>query len=135
MKEKRGRGWCAWEDENGRYFAEEGGIMSYNLYEITKEQYDNLDEKMTGYDAYKIMDPGRHLYMSVDDRCGPPYTIVFDDDYKTLCPWAKVMGKDKNVWSEELTDAAVEIFASEENNREQRRQKRKKRQKEKKDTN
>lgn len=68
--------------------------------------------------------------MSVDDRCGPPYTIVFDDDYKTLCPWAKVFGSGK-VWSEELTDAAVEIFGSEENNREQRRKKREERNKNK----
>ena len=63
------------------------------------------------------------MYMSVDDRCGPPYTIVFDDDYETLCPWAGVMKAGK-VWPDELTDAAVEIFESEKNNREQRRRKR-----------
>ena len=124
MIEKKGRGFCAWDDENGRYFGEYGGIQSYNLYELTKEQFDLLSEKMTESEASDIMHEGRHLYMSVDDRCGPPYTIVFDDDYEKLCPWAKVMGKDKNVWSDELTDAAVEIFASEKNNREQRRKKR-----------
>ena len=60
--------------------------------------------------------------MSVDDRCGPPYSVVFDDDYKALAPWAKVTGSGRQ-WSDELTDAAVELFESEKNNREQRRQK------------
>ncbi len=68
------------------------------------------------------MHEGRHLYMSVNDRCGPPYTVVFDSDYETLCPWAKAI-KNGRVWSDELTDAAVEIFDSEKNNREQRRKK------------
>jgi hypothetical protein len=65
--------------------------------------------------------------MSVDDRCGPPYTIVFDDDYETLCPWANVM-KSGKIWPDALTDAAVELFASEKNNRDQRRRKREKKQ-------
>ena len=124
MQFKTGCGWKAcYNEENGRYFAEYGGIQSYNLYEITKEIYERLDESMTEGDAYLIIYDGRHMYMSVDDRCGPPYTIVFDDDYEKLCPWANVV-KSGRVWSDELTDAAVEIFASEENNREQRRRKR-----------
>ena len=124
MTFKTGRGWKACHDEaGGRYFGEYGGIMAYHLFELTKEIFDQLDESMTEGDAGRIMYDGRHLYMSVDDRCGPPYTIVFDDDYETLCPWAKVM-KSGTVWPDELTDAAVEIFASEENNREQRRKKR-----------
>ena len=61
--------------------------------------------------------------MAVDDRCGPPYTVVFDEDYETLCPWARVM-KSGRVWPKALTDAAVELFASEADNREQRRKKR-----------
>ena len=128
MKQKKGGGWCAWDDENGRYFGEYGGIMSYNLYELTNEQYDSLSERMSESDASNVMYDGRHLYMSVDDRCGPPYTIIFDDDYEKLCPWAKVMSGGK-VWPDELTDAAVEIFASEENNRQQRRKKREERNK------
>ena len=124
MTFKTGDGWKAcYDEESGRYFGEYGGIMSYSLYELTQEQYDTLDESMTEGDASMIMYEGRHLYMSVDDRCGPPYTVVFDDDYDKLCPWAKVM-KSGRVWSEELTDAAVEVFESEENNREQRRKKR-----------
>ena len=50
--------------------------------------------------------------MDVDDRCGPPYTVVFDDDYEELCPWANVVSSGK-VWPDELTDAAVELFESE----------------------
>ena len=61
--------------------------------------------------------------MDVDDRCGPPYTVVLDDDYEKLCPWANVVSSGR-VWPDELTDAAVEIFESEKNNREQRRKKR-----------
>ncbi|MBR7033022.1 MAG: hypothetical protein IKI03_05275 [Clostridia bacterium] len=129
MKSKKGSGWKAWNDEkNGRCFGEYGGGMSYNLYELTKEQYDSLDESMTEGDASMIMYEGRHLYMSVNDRCGPPYTIVFDDDYEKLCPWANVVSSGKK-WPDELTDAAVELFESEKNNREQRRKKREEREK------
>ena len=111
---------------NGRYFGEYGGTQSYHLFEITKEIFDRLDESMTEYDAAEILYDGRHLYMSVDDRCGPPYTIVFDDEYETLCPWAKAI-RSGRVWPDELTDAAVEVFESEKNNREQRRKKREER--------
>ena len=121
MQFKNGSGWKA-------CFGEYGGIQSYHLYELTKEMFDQLDENMSEGDAGSIMYDGRHLYMSVDDRCGPPYTIVFDDEYETLCPWANVMGGGK-AWPDELTDAAVEIFESEKNNREQRRKKRETRQK------
>ena len=128
MKMKEGSGWRAFHDEdNERYFGEYGGIQSYHLYEITKDMFAMLEEKMTEGDAASIMSEGRHLYMSVDDRCGPPYTIVFDDDYETLCPWANVM-KSGKIWPDALTDAAVELFASEKNNRDQRRRKREKKQ-------
>ncbi len=132
MKHKEGYGWKAWNDEDiDRYFGEYGGGMSYNLCELTKEQYDSLDESMTEGDASVIMYEGRHLYMSVNDRCGPPYTVVFDDDYEKLCPWANVVSTGK-VWPDELTDAAVELFESEKNNREQRRKKREERESRKK---
>ncbi len=124
---KNGSGWKACFDEkSGRYFSEYGGTQSYHLFEITQELFDRLDEAMTEEDAGRIMYDGRHMYMAVDDRCGPPYTIVFDDDYEKLCPWAKVM-KSGKVWPDELTDAAVEIFESEKNNREQRRKRREER--------
>ena len=113
MQFKKGYGWKAcYDEESGRYFGEYGGIQAYHLYELTKEQYDALDKKMKESDAGTIMHEGRHLYMSIDDRCGPPYTIVFDDDYEKLCPWADIV-KSGTAWPDELTDAAMEIFASE----------------------
>ena len=131
MQFKTGSGWKACYDEDtGRYFGEYGGIQSYHLYELTKEIYDQLDREMTEGEASTVMYEGRHLYMSVDDRCGPPYTIVFDDDYEKLCPWANVI-KSGKVWPDELTDAAVELFESEKDNREQRRKKRERRRKNK----
>ncbi|MBP3922506.1 MAG: hypothetical protein J6D27_06035 [Ruminiclostridium sp.] len=121
MTFKKGFCWKACFDSNsGRYFGEHGGIQEYYLFEITKEMFDRLDKKMTESDASSIMHEGRRMYMSVNDRCGPPYTIVFDDDYKKLCPWADVV-KNEAVWSDELTDAAVELFESEKDNCEQRR--------------
>jgi hypothetical protein len=131
MQFKTGSGWKACYDEDtGRYFGEYGCIQSYHLYELTKEIYDQLDREMTEGEASTVMYEGRHLYMSVDDRCGPPYTIVFDDDYEKLCPWANVI-KSGKVWPDELTDAAVELFESEKDNREQRRKKRERRRKNK----
>ena len=124
MKVKKGYGWTAVYDEKiDRYFGEYGGGMNYNLYELEKDQFDLLDSEMTEGDACQIMYKGRHMYMSVNDRCGPPYTIVFDDEYKTLCPWASIVGEDQRVWPKELTDAAVELFESEKKNREYRKKK------------
>ncbi len=124
MKFKVGNSWKACYDEDRNYYAAEcGGIMAYDLYEIDKKQYDQLNEDMSESRAYDIISKGRHLYMSVDDRCGPPYDIAFDDNYKELCPWARIMSSGHK-WSDELTDAAVEIFESEKKNRKQRRKKR-----------
>jgi hypothetical protein len=61
--------------------------------------------------------------MDVNDRSGPPYTVVFDDDYARLCPWSGIVSSGP-VWPAALTDAAVRLFASEENNRRQREKKR-----------
>ncbi|MBQ4643099.1 MAG: hypothetical protein IJB66_02615 [Oscillospiraceae bacterium] len=115
---KKGSGWKAcFDSESEKYFGEYGGIQDYHLFEITKEIFEKLDKKMRESEAGSIMHEGRHLYMSVNDRCGPPYTIVFDDDYEKLCPWADAV-KSGKIWSDELTDAAVELFESEKNNRE-----------------
>ncbi|MBP5279190.1 MAG: hypothetical protein J6Z03_01790 [Erysipelotrichaceae bacterium] len=120
---KEGIGWKAcFDGERDYYSAESGGTMAYDLYEIDKDLYDQLDENMTESEADMIISQGRHLYMSVDDRCGPPYDVAFDSDYAKLCPWAKVM-KSGHQWSKELTDAAVEIFESERKNREHRKKK------------
>lgn len=131
MQFKQGDGWKACFDEERKlYTAERGGCGYYHLYEITKETFERLKDGMRDEETYKLISGGRHLYMDVDDRCGPPYTVVLDEDYQTLCPWAKVVGGE-HVWSAELTDAAVELFASEKANRAQRRKKREQREKEK----
>ena len=87
-------------------------------------EFDALTDGMSDWDSYHLIKDGRDLYMAVDDRCGPPYTIVFDHDYEKLCPWADVIQSGKT-WPDELTDAAVELFECEKNNREQRRKRRK----------
>ena len=41
---KKGSGWTACHDEeNGRYFGEYGGIQSYHLYELTEDQFNQLE--------------------------------------------------------------------------------------------
>lgn len=124
---KKGDGWKACFDEKtGRYAAQRSGPGYYHLYELTEELFDQLGDGMSDSDTYKIIREGRHLYMDIDDRCGPPYTVIFDDDYAKLCPWARAVQSGK-IWPAELTDAAVELFESEKNNREQRRKKREER--------
>ncbi|MBQ2061640.1 MAG: hypothetical protein II458_03095 [Oscillospiraceae bacterium] len=126
MQFKSGMGWKACYDEStGRYTAELGGSGAYHLYEITEEIFAALADGMTESDACHLISEGRHLYMDINDRCGPPYTVVFDDEYRTLCAWAGIVGGE-HVWPKALTDAAVELFASEKANREYRRKKRNK---------
>ncbi len=121
---KEGDGWKACYDEvSGRYTAERGGCGYYDLYEITEETFAALADGMSDRDTYELICSGRHLYMDVNDRCGPPYTVIFDDDYRELCPWARIVGGE-HVWPKELTDAAVAYFASEKANREYRRKNR-----------
>lgn len=128
MEFKKGTGWrCCYDPETGRYTAEIGGGPNHDLYEITKEIYDRVDDPDVERPS-SLISEGRHLYMAVDDRCGPPYTVILDTDYQTLCPWAETKTSG-TVWDEDLTDAAVEAFASEADNREQRRRKRAQRQK------
>ena len=129
MQFLEGSGWKACFDEDRKLYTAKTSVPgAFNLYEIDADTYKTLSGRSLSDDeAYcMIHDKGRHLYMDVDDRCGPPYTVVFDDDYKALCPWTNVPGGE-NIWPEELTDAAVELFDSEKNNREQRRAKQKKR--------
>lgn len=133
MEFKKGIGWrCCYDPETGLYTAEVGGGPNHDLYEITKEIYDMVDDPDVEYPS-SLISKGRHLYMAVDDRCGPPYTVILDTDYQKLCPWAetKISG---TLWDEDMTDAAVEVFASEADNREQRRKKRAQRKKQAKST-
>ena len=121
-----GYGWKACFDrERDLYTARTSVPGAIKLFEITKDVYDTLGEEgMSDGEKYSLIhDKGRQLYMDIDDRCGPPYTVVLDEDYSQLCPWAN-LPEPQMVWPVELTDAAVEIFPSQENNREQRRKKR-----------
>ena len=130
MEFKKGLGWkCCYDPETGLYTAETGGGTNHNLFEINKEIYDHVDDPDVDFPEGLIF-KGRHLYMTVDDRCGPPYTVILDSDYKKLCPWAKTVTSG-DVWDEDMTDAAVEVFASEADNREQRRAKKKEREEKK----
>ena len=88
---KKGMGWRACYDEKRNlYTAEIGGSPNHDLYEINKEIFDLLDDPATERPSSLICN-GRHLYMAVDDRCGPPYTVILDEDYQELCPWAETM--------------------------------------------
>lgn len=129
MEFKSGPGWrCCYDPDTGRYTAETGGGPNHDLFEIPKELYDRIDDPDIQWPSSLIHEEGRHLYMAVDDRCGPPYTVILDPDYQKICPWAKTV-KSGKVWPDELVDAAVEVFESEKQNREQRRKKRKDREK------
>jgi hypothetical protein len=131
MRFIEGSGWKAcFDEERDLYTARTSVPGAIKLFEIDSEVFESLQSgEMSDDDKYCLIhDKGRKLYMDIDDRCGPPYTVVLDDDYRTLCPWAELPGSG-NVWPEELTDAAVELFASQANNREQRRKKREEREK------
>ena len=126
MEFKEGPGWkCCYDPQRGLYTAQTGGGVNCTLYEITKEIYDHIDDPDVKWPA-RLLGDGRKLFMSVNDRCGPHYTIVFDSDYKELCPWSDAAFSGRT-WSDEMTDAVVEVLESEVANREQRRRKRKQR--------
>ncbi|MBO4928399.1 MAG: hypothetical protein J5379_09150 [Clostridiales bacterium] len=128
MEFKEGMGWkCCFDSETGIYTAQIGSGPNCSLYEITKEIYDHVDDPDVEWPTSLIC-KGRHLFMSVDDRCGPPYTVVFDSDYKKLCPWTTAIVSGKT-WDDDMTDAVVEVLECEKANREQRRRKREERKK------
>ena len=132
MQLKEGIGWKAgYNDVKNVYGAEVVFQGSWDYYEISADVYNSLTKGMSGGDAEKLITTGRHLYMHVNDRCGPPYTVVLDEDYKDYCPWAGGGSAEAKTWSTEMTDAAVELFESEKDNREQRRKKREERSKKK----
>ena len=128
---KEGMGWKAChDDERNLFTAETWNRGNYHLYEIDSEIFNQIGEPgMSEYDSEKLIVSGRHLYMDIDDMSGPPYTVVLDEDYASLCPWAKVQFSGHE-WPSELTDMAVNIFESEADNREQRKKKREAKKKE-----
>lgn len=132
MKMKEGLGWKACHnEEKGVYGAEIMFQGSWNLYEISGSVFDRLNKNMSSREVEELIQSGRRLYSHVNDRCGPSYTVVLDDDYAVYCPWMAPSKPDGKTWSKEMTDAAVELFESEKDNREQRRKKREQRQKNK----
>ena len=125
MNMKEGLGWKAcYNEEKGLYGAEVMFQGSWDLYEISGEVFGSLSKGMPASEAEKLICSGRRLYSHVNDRYSPPYNIVLDEDYADYCPWMKKAEPVGEPWGRELTDAAVELFESEKNNREQRRKKR-----------
>lgn len=132
MKKKEGLGWEAFYDEERQlYTAATWGMGSFDIYEIDAAIFSQVGDGTIGAsESERLIRSGRHLYMDVNDRCGPPYSVVLDDDVLSLCPWAekKINGGGPS-WSEALTDAAVEMLDSEKKNRDKRRKKREEREK------
>ena len=134
MKIKEGGSWKAGCNEaKGLYGAEIVFQGDWDYYEISAGVYNSLTKGMSDSAAEELIRTGRHLYSHVNDRMGPAYTVVLDEDYADYCPWLKAHGKPAGKeWPKELTDAAVELFESEKANREQRRKKREERSRQKK---
>ncbi len=122
---KEGSGWKAcYDDERDLYTAQTWGRGSYHLYEIDEQIFSRIGEPgVSEFETEKLIASGRHLYMDIDDTSGPPYTVVLDEDYATLCPWADVQSSGHQ-WPSDLVDIAVNIFESEADNREQRKKNR-----------
>jgi len=122
---KEGSGWKAcYDDERDLYTAQTWGRGSYHLYEIDEQIFSRIGEPgVSEFETEKLIASGRHLYMDIDDTSGPPYTVVLDEDYATLCPWADVQSSGHQ-WPSALVDIAVNIFESEADNREQRKKNR-----------
>ena len=77
---------------------------------------------MSRRNAQELIITGRHLYKSVSDR-NSSYDVALDEDYALICPWADVQ-KTGELWDKDLTDLAVAMFDTEEQNRKQRLKKR-----------
>ena len=125
MEYKEGASWKACHNEEKGVFGAEVLFQgSWELFEITADVFGRLSKNMSSGEAGELIESGRRLYMHVNDRCGPPYTVVLDDDYADYCPWMAESKPAGKTWDEGLTDAAVEVLESEKPNRPQRRKKR-----------
>jgi Lysine/ornithine N-monooxygenase len=130
VKLKSGTGWKACHNEEKNVYGAEIVFRgSWDLYEISAAVFDSLTKGMNSSDAEALIATGRRLYAHINDEYNPPTDIVFDDDYKVYCQWMAEHEPSGTRWSEEMTDAAVELFESEKDNREQRRKKREQRKK------
>lgn len=111
MDHKEGYCWKAVYDESRNLYT--AGFLdpitgSCKLYEINKEIFDRLEDGMDNK-ATIIFSVGRDLYAHINDQYGPPFTIVFDEAYKELCPWASVPEpKPNETWTKGMTHAVME---------------------------
>jgi len=123
MQFKSGYCWeAAYDEHRNLYTAGFFSAMSGSctLYEIDKEIYDLLYDGMDNT-AQSIFRAGRKLYMHVNDQCGSPYTIVFDKNYKDICPWALDSVLEPNpeeTWPDEMTNAVATVLGIRKNNTE-----------------
>ena len=114
MKIKEGIGWKACHNEEKDVYGAEVVFQgSWELYEITADVFNRLDSKMSGGEAERLLAGGRRLYMHVNDRCGPPYTVVLDDDYMDYCQWMRKSEPVGKTWDKPLTEAAKKVFGIE----------------------
>ena len=90
MQFKKGNGWKACYDEKTFTFtAERGSRGFYQLYEINKDIYEDLDPDDTdGKRNNDCISSGRILFEADDDYYTPPYYMVFDERYNEIAPWA-----------------------------------------------
>ena len=115
---KEGKGFKAVYDEDSNLYT--AGIFdpvsgSCTLFEINKETFESLDDENDL--STNLISEGRRLYMYHNDQYGSPYTIVFDEDYKSICPWASVPEPEEETsWPQEMTDAVIEAFEKINNN-------------------
>lgn len=127
---KKGSLTACYDEENNFYSAAVRG-WGVSLYEISRETFESLDS-LSVDEAKEAVYRGRRLYTEVIDSCGPPYTVVLDEDYGKLCPWFSSDPAGPEL-PREIVDAAVEILECEKDNREQRKQKCERRNKKKPD--
>ena len=114
MQFKKGSGWKAcYDEERNLYTAETWDRGTYHLYEIDAEAYARIGTpECDDWDSDVLIRKGRHLYMDVDDGYSNPYSHVFDENYATLCPWARIQNSGHQSPSE-LTNIGVQFFENE----------------------
>lgn len=116
MQYKSGYCWKAVYDEDRNLYT--AGFFdpvtgSCKLFEIDKTIFERLEDGMDN-SATSIFSIGRNLYAHINDQYGSPFTIVFDEAYKELCPWALVPEPEpKETWPKKMTDAVVKALDSE----------------------
>jgi hypothetical protein len=121
MQFKEGLGWKAcYDEERNLYTAQRKWRGFYQLCEIDKETYDKLGPDATGKDDPDLLiGNGRHLVEADDDYYTAPTVRVYDENYFELAPWSDARKRVEagEVTCREITDFAVENFASEDKNR------------------